>query len=53
MILKSKLKDVFENLLKTYKECSGIILCISFSNEKGKTESFLGGVRIINSHIII
>ncbi len=53
MILKNKIKDVFENLLKTYKECNSIILCFSFSNEEGKTASFLGGVRIINSYIVL
>lgn len=53
MILKNQIKDVFENLLKTYKECSSIILCFSFSNEEGKAESFLGGVRIINSSIVL
>ncbi len=53
MISKDKIREVFDNLLNTYKECDKLILSLSFSNEEGKRKSYFGGVRIIKSNIIL
>tara|TARA_Y100000589_G_scaffold56247_1_gene46587 strand:- start:1703 stop:2752 length:1050 start_codon:yes stop_codon:yes gene_type:complete len=46
-------REVFRNLLNTYKECESIILSLSFSNEEGKRKSYFGGIRIIKSNIVL
>ncbi len=53
MIIKDKVREVFFNLLNTYKECDSLILSLSFSNEEGKRISFFGGIRIIKSNIVL
>ena len=53
MINESKIKEVFFNLLETYNECNNLILSLSFSNEETNNKSYLGGIRIINSNIVL
>ena len=53
MIIKDKIREVFGNLLNTYKECDSLILSLSFSNEEGKRKSYFGGIRIIKSNIVL
>ena len=53
MIIKDSLREVLKNLLNTYKECDSLILSLSFSNEEGKRKSYLGGIRIIKSNIVL
>lgn len=53
MILKENIREVFNNLLNTYKECNNLILSLSFSNDKCIKKSYLGGIRIIESNIVL
>ena len=53
MIIKDKIREVFSNLLNTFKECDSLILSISFSNEEGKRKSYFGGIRIIKTNIVL
>ena len=53
MINDSKIKEVFFNLLETYSECNNLILSLSFSNEENNKKSYLGGIRIIKSNIVL
>ena len=53
MINESKIKEVFFNLLETYSECNNLILSLSFSNEENNKKSYLGGIRIIKSNIVL
>ena len=53
MINDSKIKEVFFNLLETFSECNDLILSLSFSNEEKNKKSYLGGIRIIKSNIVL
>ena len=53
MINECKIKEVFSNLLETYSECNNLILSLSFSNEETNKKSFLGGIRIIKTNIVL
>ena len=52
MIKKETIKEVLNNLLDAFNNCNSIILSLSYSNEK-TSKSYLGGVRLIKSNIIL
>ncbi len=52
MIEKETIREVLNNLQEAYNNCDSIILSLSYSNEL-KSKSFLGGVRLIKSNIIL
>ncbi len=52
MIEKETIREVLNNLLDAFKNCNSIILSLSYSNET-ISKSYLGGVRLIKSNIIL